>query len=148
MSNHSHLHEVEIDGAHVSVDAFGTREECDICRAKAGLPPIEEVRAQLAALQRGETIVTMRGGQAPDEELLADLEAAEATITELRAQLKDAAPAIARERDDALAQVGQLGRQLQALERQLEAIPQLEAQLTTSRARVAELEAAAAKPKK
>lgn len=156
MSNHSHLHEIEVDGKAVTVDAFGTRDECPDCRQKAGLRPLAEVQAELAAIRRGESGGSLLrapgdsigGGRAPDEQLLEDLDRAEKDILALRQQLRDAAPAIARERDEAKTEVEQLGRQIRALEKQLEQIPQLEGQLTTARARIAELEAAAQKPKK
>lgn len=135
MSNHSHLHENE---AGQSVDAFGTRDECDVCRAKAGLPSMEQVKAGLSA--RGVDASQFKGGAEPAEQLLADLEAAEETIDELRATLKNAYPELAQERDAALAANGELTRQLHTVEQQLQA----------EREKVASLEQslASVKPKK
>lgn len=147
MSNHSHLHEIEIDRKPVTVDAFGTREECDICRTKAGLPPLAEVQRELAA--RGVDVSQVRGGTAPDEELLADLEEAEQTIVDLRAQLKAGNPELAEARDRALAENGQLKRQVHALEQQVAQISELEKRLQAEREKVASLEQSlATKPKK
>lgn len=148
MSNHSHLHEIEVDKKVVSIDAFGTRDECDHCREKAGLPPLAEVQRQLAA--RGVDVSQVRGGIAPSEEMLADLEDAEATIVDLRAQIKAGNPELAAERDTAVAENGQLKRQVHALEQQVAQIPALEQQLQQEREKVASLEQSlsTAKPKK
>lgn len=135
MSNHSHLHENE-NGQ--SVDAFGTREECDVCRKKAGLPTMAAVREELAS--RGVDVSQMKGGSAPSEQLLADLEEAEETIDALRAQLKAGNPELAQERDAAVAENGQLKRQVFALEQQVVRIPELEEQLQKAREQVASLE--------
>jgi hypothetical protein len=136
MSNHSHLH---TDEAGREIDAFGTREACDVCRSAAGLAPLSITEQELAA-RGGISAGPLRGGDAPSETLKADLAAAEAENDALRAQLRDAAPAIARERDEAKEQLQALGRQIGALEQQLASIPELERQLSGERAKVAILE--------
>lgn len=150
MSNHSHLHKNE-QGQ--EVDAFGTREECDVCRQRAGLPSMADVRTELAS--RGVDISQLTGGSAPSEQLLADLEEAEATIDALRAQVKAGNPELARERDEAVAENGQLKRAMHGYEQrfpQLEAeaakVPELERELQKAREQVASLEQSLAAKKK
>jgi chromosome segregation ATPase len=143
MSNHSHLHEIESGGKVLSVDAFGTREECDHCREKAGLPLMAEV-AVIAARASAQAA----GGRAPTDELEAELARAEAENDDLRTQLRNATPAIAAERDKALAELGAVRRQLTALEKQNEQIPELERLLQAEREKSASLEQSLAAKKK
>jgi hypothetical protein len=145
VSNHSHLHKNALGQ---EVDAFGMRDECDVCRERAGLPTMAEV-----ALLRdtpGFTVGQLHGGQAPNDELAADLERAEAEVVALRTQLREGNPVLAAERDAALEKAGTLQRQVTALEKQVGQLTIVEGQLATSRTRIAELEQqlAASKPKK
>lgn len=126
MSNHSHLH---LNESGQEVDAFGLRSECDVCRARAGLPSMAEAERA----KQGVTLV-QGGGQAPDDELLAELTRAEQENDTLRLQLRDAGGTAARERDAAVAQVGTLQRQVTALEKQVAQLPMVEGQLEIARA--------------
>lgn len=90
--NDTHLHKDMVEGTQREVEAQGTRQECDLCRERSGLPPIADVKRKLEERAQAEGHDT----RIPAETLLEDLATAEAQVDELRGLVKQKDADLAR----------------------------------------------------
>lgn len=80
--NQAHMHK---DETGAEVEAFGLRDHCDLCRARAGKAPISEVERKLAVLAGGTKATGT--GTIPADDALRMLEEQEEVNDALRARV-------------------------------------------------------------